>query len=693
MYQKFRTICGFCHASCGMVAHVRDGKIKKVTGDPDHPASKGFLCKKADAAIPLVYHRDRLKSPLLKTKKGFKKVSWDAALDFAAGKLLSLRDEYGGKTLVRATGAPYTYEGRDGFAQLMASLGSTLNTGMGHLCSRPRQLGVTAVLGDRIEPDFQGTRLALFWGGNMVAVNRYSVHSALPNFSQTIPGIKKGGGKVVVIDPVRSETVPLADEWVPLRLGTDLALALAMIHVIIRAELYDKEFVQQYTLGFDGLKAHVTTYTSEWAAGITGLSSAQIEKLAQEYATEKPAVLYDGNGLDMHTQGVEVCRALAMLQALTGNVDRPGGNVFMPWSQQNALPTLRVQKDPWETAQYPLFLDLPFPVIIDALLSDRAERPRAMIVSTSNPAVALANSRKTKSALEKLELLIVNEHFLTATAELAHLVLPDATPFERYGYRAFSSADGCFFAFRRKVIEPQWEARPAFEVEYALARKMGLERSYPFTNNEEWIDFMVKPSEISFADLMDKQIIFTTPPVQYEKFRIKAFGTPSGKIEFFSERFRKAGYDAVPTFKERKESPAVKEKFPLTATGRKPGIYSHTKYRNIPEVSKHQPLPFVWMHADDAGKRGIEHGSWVEVESPHGSIELEARTDEKAPPGVVIVDFGWGNPWDNAANINLLTDDQDRDPISSGTSNRLFPCEVRKKEKRAGLKALFAEVV
>lgn len=278
-----------------------------------------------------------------------------------------------------------------------------------------------------------------------------------------------------------------------------------------------------------------------------------------------------------------------------------------------------------------------------------------------------------------MELLIVSEHFMTATAELAHLVLPDATPFERYGYRAFASPQGCFFNLRRKVVEPLGEARPVFEVEYALAKKMGLEKDYPFKNHEEWIDFMVKPSSISFRDLLEKQIIFTTPPVQYEKYKTEPFLTASGKIEFFSERFEKAGYDAIPTFRNEVDDPAIRGRYPLLGTSRKQGTYSHSKYRNIPEVAKHQPHPFAWMHADDARKRGIENGSWVEVESPQGRIELEARTEEKAPPGVVIVDFGWGNPWDKQANINFLTNDQDRDPISGGTQNRLFDCEVRRK--------------
>jgi len=684
MTQSFSTICSFCHASCGMVAQVKDGKIVNIKGDPDNPSSRGYLCKRgAEGNIPLVYHQNRLKKPLLRTKKGFQEVSWDEALGFAANKALTLRDKYGPKTLVRESGAPYTYEGRDVFLQLLGVLGSTLNTSVGHLCSRPRQLGVSSVFGEIAEPDYTGTKLAIFWGANVVEANRYTRHSSTPNFSKTIQMIRAGGGRVVTIDPVRSETAALVDEWVPLRLGTDLALALAMIHVIIEEELYDWEFVQNYTIGFEDLKKHTFRYTPEWAAGITGLSTEKIQDFARQYATEKPAVIYDGNGLDMHTQCVETCRALGMLIALTGNLDRPGANVFMPWSKQNALPTVDLSKDSTEKRPYPLFMDYPFPVIIDSILSNQEDRPRAMIITNSNPALVLANAKKIRSALQNLDLLVVHDHFVTATAELADLVLPDTTGLERYGYRAFSSAQGCFFALRRKVIEPLYESRPGFEVEYALAQKMGFEKHYPFRNNEEWIDFMVKPSGISFADLEEQEIVYTTPPVAYEKFKTKDLLTPSGKVEFFSEGFRKAGYDPMPTFREREEEKMIRQKFPLYGTSRKPGIYSHTKQRNIPEVSKVQPEPFVWMHPEDAKGRGIENGAWVEVESPQGKIELEARTEEGVPigvpKGVVVVDFGWGNPWDKMANINVLTDDQDRDPISSGTSNRFFPCQVRKK--------------
>lgn len=684
MTENFRTICSFCHASCGMIAQVEAGKIVRIKGDPDNPSSRGYLCKRGmEGNIPLVYHPDRIKTPLLRTKKGFQEVSWDEALGFAADKLLSLRNKYGPKILVRASGAPYTYEGRDAFLQLLGAFGSTLNTSVGHLCSRPRQLGISSVFGDIGEPDYTHTKLAIFWGANVVETNRYTRHSSTPNFSKTIPMIRAGGGKVVLIDPIRSETAALVDEWVPLRLGTDLALALAMIHVIIGEELYDWEFVQNYTIGFEDLKKHTFQYTPEWAAGITGLSSEKIKDFARQYATEKPATIYDGNGLDMHTQCVETCRALGMLIALTGNLDRPGANVFMDWSKQNVLPTVNLPKDPTEKKPYPLFMDYPFPVIIDSILSNQEERPMAMIVTNSNPALVLANAERTRSALQNLDLLVVHDHFVTATAELAHLVLPDATGLERFGYRAFSSAQGCFFALRRKVIEPLYESRAGFEAEYALAQKMGLEKHYPFKNNEEWIDFMVKPSGISFADLKEQEIVYTTAPVAYEKFKTKKLLTPSGKVEFFSEKFQKAGYDPMPTFREIEEDKVIKQKFPLSGTSRKPGIYSHTKHRNIPEVSKVQPEPFVWMHPEDAKERGIENGSWVEVESPQGKIELEARIGEGVPIGApkwgVVVDFGWGNPWDKRANINVLTDDQDRDPISSGTSNRLFPCQVRKK--------------
>lgn len=668
-----------------MIAQVKDGKIVKIKGDPDNPFSRGYLCKRGlDGNIPIVYHKERLKTPLLKTKKGlFERVSWNEALEFAADRLLYLREKYGQKILVRESGAPYTYEGRDAFLQLLGVFGSNLNTSVGHLCSRPRQLGVSSVFGEISEPDYNGTKLAILWAANVTEANRYTRHAATQNFSKTIPMIRARGGKVVVIDPVRSESAAVADEWIPLRLGTDLALALAMTHVIIGEELYDWEFVQNYTVGFEELKKHIVKYTPEWAAGITGLSSEGIQNFARQYATEKPAVLYDGNGLDMHTQVVQTCRALGILIALTGNLDRRGGNVFMPWSKQNALPTVALPEDPIEKKPYPLFMDYPFPVIIDSILSNEESRPRAMIVTNSNPALVLANARMTRAALEKLDLLIVHDLFLTATAELAHLVLPDASGLERYGYRAFPSPEGCFFALRRKVVEPLHESRPSFEVEYELAQKMGFEKHYPFKNNEEWIDFMVKPSGITFADMKEKGIVYTTPPVEYEKFKTKKLLTPSGKVEFFSERFQKAGYDPMPTYIERKEEMVIREKFPLNGTSRKPGIYSHTKHRNIPEVSKVQPKPFVWIHPQDARQRGIENGSWAEVESPLGKIELEARVVEgtgliETPPGVVVIDFGWGNPWDGAANINLLTNDKDRDRISSATSNRLFPCEVRK---------------
>jgi anaerobic selenocysteine-containing dehydrogenase len=285
--------------------------------------------------------------------------------------------------------------------------------------------------------------------------------------------------------------------------------------------------------------------------------------------------------------------------------------------------------------------------------------------------------------MEKLDFLVVCDIFPTATTEIADLVLPMASYFESYGYRAYSSVEGGFLALARPFADPPGSARPVFEVEYDLAEKMGLHENYPFRDTQGWIDFMLEPCGASFQKLEKEQILYVTPPVQYEKYRENGFQTPSGKVELSSPAFESRGYGAVPSYSEPAGEPLVDEEmtekgFPLMGSTRRPALFVHTKLKNIDALSRLYPEPLVWMHPEDVSERGIEEGEEVDVTSPQGKITIRARVTEDTQPGLVWIDFGWGNPTDEKANINVLTNDAFWDPISGGTPNRLFPCEIKK---------------
>ncbi len=237
-------------------------------------------------------------------------------------------------------------------------------------------------------------------------------------------------------------------------------------------------------------------------------------------------------------------------------------------------------------------------------------------------------------------------------------------------------------ALRHKVVEPIGESRPAFEVEYELAKRMGLDQYYPWKTTEEWVNYRLKRLGITLEDLKKQSIIYTTPPMEYRKYLKDGFNTPSKKVELYSQRLRDHGYDPLPVYREPsvslKANAELVNRYPLIGTTRRPGIYVHTRYRNLPTLRRIQPNPLIWIYPDDAQARGISDGDETIVRSPEGSIKVRAKITTGIQAGVVIIDFGWGNPWDGGANVNILTSDDARDPVCAATSNRKFLCEVEK---------------
>ncbi len=682
--KTYRSICQFCHTNCGIIVHRSAKGSIAVEGDPDHPMNRGRCCPKAAAIPEVIGSEDRLKVPLRKTAKGFEEISWETAFEFAAERLGEIRDRFGPLSLVRCGGAPVSYQCRDGFLEFMGAFGSPNFTGAANLCMVPRMTAFAAVTGGiRAEPDYDNTRLVLFWGSDPLTTERYGSYAAYSGMRQIIPQLKERGTRMVCIDPFRSRTAAQADEWVRIRPGGDVALGLAMIHVIIKESLYDRAFVEAYASGFEALADHVQACDPAWAEALTGIPAKTIEDLARTYATTKPATIYEGNGLDMVTNGVDAVRTVAILIGLTGNLDVPGGNVFMPFARQSSLPTKAVPREKRiGYDRFPLFMEVPFPAIKSSLLGKEESRPRAMIVHHCNPALVQANEKRTRQALEKVDFLMVNDIFPTATSALADLVLPITSDFESYGYRAYSSLEGGFLTLARPVAPPAGKSRPVFEVEYELAKRMGLHNGYSFKDTIGWLKHMISPTGVSFERLVEEQIVYATPPVQYRKFEQAGFNTPSGKVEFYSTIFESNGYSPLPVYSapagEPLDADARSSKgFSLLGSTKRPAHFVHTKFRNIRTLTKSYPDPLVWLHPKDASERSILEGSEVEVSSPQGQITLKAKLTEDTRPGHVWIDFGWGNPTDGKANINILVDDTHFDPVSGGTPHRLFQCEVR----------------
>ena len=677
MTQKWmKTFCGYCYANCGINVLVKDGRIGRVKGDPDFPGSRGYLCPKGAAAAAVVHSGNRLQHPLLRTNGRFERISWHKALDTIATRLHEIRDRHGPETVLQLRGAPITQEIRDGFVQFMSAYGSPNYTGPSHLCSSPRRLGQELVLGNRTVADFKGTNCIVIWGANPTDSRNYAEGLIPERFFTVIPQAKKRGAKVIVIDPRQTELATSADEWVNIAVGTDMAFGLSLINVIIDQQLYDREFVEKWTVGFNLLKEHVRELTPEWAEKITEVPAGTIRHIATVYATTKPAAILDGNGLDQHPNVVQTVRVISMLAAITGNIDVSGGNVFAPKPKTAPYPTVHPQVKHLASEVIPLFPRVTAPYMIDALLTGKPYTPRALITHHTNPLLINANYRRVRQALEKLELIVVFDILPTATADLAHIILPAASDFERHGYGAWAGFDGGYVALQQKIIEPIGESRSVFDVEYELARRLGLKQHYPWTTNEEWINYKLSPLNVTFEELQRLHVIPVTPGIEYNKYSAKGFKTPSGKVELYCQKLKDHNQDPVPVFRPFAESQDLIEQYPLVGTTRRPGNYVHTRFRDVACLRKIQPEPLLRIHFRDARLRNIGDGDLAIVESPEGSISIKAMVTDEIRPGFVVVDFGWGNSWDGGPNVNILTSDQARCPLSGATPNRRFRCEI-----------------
>jgi len=671
-----KTFCGYCHANCGMEVLVRDGRMQKVKGDPDYPGNRGRLCPKGAAAVDVVYSPHRLTHPLLRTANGQQRTSWERALDMIAQKLQEIKDRHGPEAVLQIRGAPMTEEVRDGFVQFMAAYGSPNATGPSHLCSAPRSLGQELVLGARTVPDYENANCVVIWGANPYDSRNYGEPLSLDRFYAAIPAARKRGAKLIVIDPRRTELAASADEWLAIAVGTDLALGLALLNVVIEEQLYDQQFVENHTVGFERLSRHVRESTPEWAAGITGVSAGTIRRIARMYAAARPAAILDGNGLDQHPNVVQTLRVISMLLAITGNIDVPGGNVIVPKPKTAPCPALKPKIKHLASDAIPLFPRVTVPFLVDALLTGKPYKPRALITHHANPLLINANYKKMRRALSELELLVVYDTMPSATAEMAHIVLPAASDFERHGYGVWPGFRSGFVALQRKVIEPLGESRNVFELEYALATRLGLQEQFPWKTNEAWIDYKLGPLGVTFEQLLKEHIVYVAPGVTHQKYRTAGFKTPSGRVELYSQRLADAGQDPLPAYRSFGDESDISEKYPLVGTTRRPGCFVHTRFRDVAGLRKLQPGPLVRIHPVDAEARKIADKDPARIESPEGAIRATAHVTDETGPGLVIVDFGWGNSWDGGANVNILTSDQPRCPISGATPNRRFRCEI-----------------
>ncbi len=696
-----KSVCRMCHGVCGVLVHVKNGKVTKVTGDPESPLSKGYMCSKGKASLEYLYHPDRLLHPLkragAKGENKWQRISWDEALDTVSERLLHYKKECGPESVAFAvgTGRPYQM-----FALRFAnSFGTPNMVTYAHVCYLPRVVASMITCGQLPVCDFYGfggvyPKCVVAWGCNM---SETGAADGMCGHQLTLA--RRRGAKSIVIDPRRTAAAAKADIWAQVRPGTDVALAMGLIHIIIAEKLYDKEFVERYTEGFDRLAERVRAYMPSKVSEVTWVPAQTIKEMARMYATTRPACLLWGNGTDMSPNCFQTARALLILRAITGNLDVPGGDAFWvppkgivqtsPFMDPGVILPERVSPETLAkklgAGESFMNLTLRHSRFYDAVLSGEPYPMKALMLVGTNPLLTASDCLKGEQALRKLEFTVTLDLFMNPTNQFADIVLPAATWLEQDDI-----ADMHFIwcvAARQKAAEVGecWDDKKIF---IELAKRMGMRADFPWENVNEFCDYVLKDTGMNFKEF--KKIGILKGEMRYRKYETDGFATPSGKFEIASSILQANGYDALPEYIEPPESPRstpeLAEKFPLIAiTGCKVEPFFHTEYRQLKSQRKRNAGPLVEISPATAEALGIKDGDWVWVESPRARIRQRAKVSAAIHPQMVSIQHAWWFPekeppeygWKESS-ANLLLDARPADPIWSSEPWKGFLCRVCK---------------
>jgi formate dehydrogenase (coenzyme F420) alpha subunit len=676
--RQILTDCTLCYHSCGTRVTVENGRAVKVEGLESHPINHGQLCPKGRAALDHIYSPHRLKRPLKRVGVQFQEISWDQALEEIATKLNQLKRDFGPQTLGVFSGSigVENLEMAGLTQRFKAAFGSPNFFSVESVCYRMRIRTRQMTFG-KYPTEELDSKLYILWGHNPDESDFPLKLALQKNLAE--------GAKLVVIDPKR---IPLADKaemYLSIRPGTDGAMALSMIQVIVEEGLYDRDFIEAHTLGFDQLVDYIKPFTPEWAEPITWVPAAKIRELARLFARTKGASIYQGTCTqDQTAGGTQNSRAFAVLQTITGNINVPGGWVISPRLAFGNV-GLHVEGEPLGADQYRLFFEVwgrksPYGVVtlVPEAIPDKI---KAFYVVGGNPLVSMADSNAFREAFRRLELLVVHDMFLSETAEEAHYVLPACSHLEKWGVAYTYNVCHClpYLMLRKKAIEPLAESKSEWWVFTELAKRLGLGEQFPWQSEEELVRHELGPSGLSFEHLLEDK-----PEGDYYQQKTYgvapgAFATPSRKIEIYSEALAEVGFNPLPEYVEPMRSPRSSEKafldrYPLIlSTGNRSSYYTHSQFRGVDALREGNPEPYAELSPATAAKYGITDGLPITVETNRGQVKMKAKIEERLADGVVMVPHGWPGE----QNANLLTDTNCREQILGYPDMKSLLCSVR----------------
>lgn len=678
MKKVVHAVCSHdCPDACGILVTVEDGRATRVQGDPAHPVTRGFLCAKVTKYLDRVYSPDRVLHPMRRTvPKGqgkgnasdFTQISWDEALDEISGRFKKISNEFGPEAIL-----PYSYAG---------NMGVLSYSGMAHrffhrlgasqldrtICASAGGAGMVTVTGRNMgtEPQqFRDSKYIIAWGANIHATN---VH-----LWPFIAEARRNGAKLVVIDPYLTRTAKSADWYLPINPGTDVALALAMMNVIINENLHNADYVSKYTLGFEQLRQRVQEYPPERVAAWTGISAEDIRKLAREYATVRPAVIRVNYGVQRSQNGGSAIRAIAMLPCITGSWAEAGGGLQLSTSgafylNMHALdrPDL-MQKGPLGRAARVVNMS----ELGKALNTLGGPPVKAIFVYNSNPAVVAPNHHDVIRGFMRPDLFtVVHDQFFTDTTSYADIVLPATTFLE---HKDLNKAYGhTYLQISNQAIAPLGESRSNTDMFRDLAQRMGFADDCFQQSTDDVIDATLARSETQqipkgwerwlegiTRERLEKEghVRLNLGNGPFLPFAKGGFATASGKAELYSESLAAQGMDPVVSFVPPEESrlSETAKKFPLELLSRKADNFLNSSFTNIPSIQKMEQPELLEISDRDAKRRNIREGDWVRVFNSRGEVRLRAHVNGAVQPGVVAARLNAARFTPDGNSINVLT--------------------------------------
>nr|WP_156175288.1 molybdopterin-dependent oxidoreductase [Bradyrhizobium sp. LTSP849] len=668
--------CWECGTICGSLLTTENGVVTKISPNPSHPASKGAFCVKGiRGAKEWTYQDGRLRTPLRRTgtrgEGRFEPIGWDEAIGEIADRFAEVRHRYGPMAIAGATNGAFFGRGLM-MALLMRSIGSPNWMINQDLCGGCRAVadkmtGLNVGGGE----DIDETSCALIVGRNPSVAD--------PIQWMALKRAKAKGASIVVIDPFRTPAAEIADLWLRPRPGTDAAIALAMAHVMIAEKLYDKPFVESWCYGFDRFTQHVRELTPSWAEAQSGVPAHDIAAAARHYA-RGPACFISGHGIDGSSAGVQTFRAFFTLVAITGNVDRVGGNrrgkkpegfqttfdvLFDPnYRLPPEIEALRIGAKDFPLWSGPQGYQMAChnPSVLTAMLTGEPYPVRALYASGANILLTYPDLERTVAALNSLDFVAVGSQYMTPTAAWADIILPKTTTLEEEEVSLHQGGPCVTYTAAASVRqgEQKCDQEIAVLLIEELAKRQAIYRDYlPWKTQSEFAEYCVAKSAIDLAEL--RRVGYATFPFEQGDLSRQVIATPSGKFELYSQVMEQAGVEALPTFllpSNQREQKAVSEDFPLVLqTGFREKSYHHSRFREQAWARKVSPHPLVYVHPQTAEQHGVHEGDWIKLTTPRasGTCSLKARITDDTLPGVLTTGMGWWLPEAPAPEFGVRT--------------------------------------